>query len=65
MLRIVTERIVELCGILLPVLQKLEGSSTGLAFIVIVRTGAQIAMFRDGKEEVLHIKLIRYQLLLY
>ena len=52
---LVTERIVELCGILLPVLQKLEGSSRAVAFLVIARIGAQVAMFRDGQEEVLII----------
>eukprot|EP00092_Neocalanus_flemingeri_P045863 GFUD01051451.1.p1 GENE.GFUD01051451.1~~GFUD01051451.1.p1 ORF type:complete len:534 (+),score=110.11 GFUD01051451.1:51-1652(+) len=48
------ERIVELCNILLPVLQKLEGSSRAVALLVIARICAQVSMYKDGKEEFLN-----------
>eukprot|EP00092_Neocalanus_flemingeri_P064299 GFUD01078004.1.p1 GENE.GFUD01078004.1~~GFUD01078004.1.p1 ORF type:complete len:540 (-),score=145.79 GFUD01078004.1:76-1695(-) len=48
------EKIVELCDILLPVLQKLEGSSRAVALLVISRICAQVSMYKDGKEEFLN-----------
>ena len=59
MLSFVVERIIELCDILLPVLEKLEGSSRAVAFLVIAKIGAQVAMYRDGKEEVLHYSITK------
>eukprot|EP00092_Neocalanus_flemingeri_P094470 GFUD01120144.1.p1 GENE.GFUD01120144.1~~GFUD01120144.1.p1 ORF type:complete len:210 (-),score=44.72 GFUD01120144.1:178-747(-) len=47
------ERIVELCDILIPVLQKLEGSSKAVAFMLIARIGSQVSTCRAGNEELL------------
>eukprot|EP00092_Neocalanus_flemingeri_P055586 GFUD01065743.1.p1 GENE.GFUD01065743.1~~GFUD01065743.1.p1 ORF type:complete len:412 (+),score=77.67 GFUD01065743.1:253-1488(+) len=47
------ERIVELCDILIPVLQKLEGSSKAVAFMLIARIGSQVSICRAGNEELL------------
>jgi len=45
------ERIVELCDILLPVLEKLEGASRAVAFLMIAKIRAQVSMYKDGKEQ--------------
>eukprot|EP00092_Neocalanus_flemingeri_P045864 GFUD01051452.1.p1 GENE.GFUD01051452.1~~GFUD01051452.1.p1 ORF type:complete len:534 (+),score=102.78 GFUD01051452.1:149-1750(+) len=47
------ERIVELCDILIPVLQKLEGLSKAVAFMLIARIGSQVSICRAGNEELL------------
>ena len=43
----------ELCGIVLPVLALLEGSSKAVASLRLSGIGAQVALFKAGDKEVL------------